>query len=226
MCGVFNHDFCQALQNGIMKHLSMCNIVSVGLVLSLSTISTLAVLLWLQSVQLSDTAMRMISEMLSGQNMFRDDYFDNIYPCIEREEIYSQRDSSKVYKVSQSQAIKRIDMNLEQDYTDRSISDLSRNDTVGIGCFLQTCQEAVLQYDLFKGHDNIAQVHDRWIQANPDQHGTTLEAKPMLDVINYFKQKMENKSPMFTETIRQALKNIRGEALILLDRFHSMLTDL
>ena len=48
----------------------------------------------------------------------------------------------------------------------------------------------------------------------------------MLDVINYFKQKMENKSPMFTETIRQALKNIRGEALILLDRFHSMLTDL
>mgnify|MGYP001792431836 CR=1 FL=1 len=107
MCGVFNHDFCQALQNGIMKHLFMCNIVSVGLVLSLSTISTLAVLLWLQSVQLSDTAMRMISEMLSGQNMFRDDYFDNIYPCIEREEIYSQRDSSKVYKVSQSQAIKR-----------------------------------------------------------------------------------------------------------------------
>lgn len=154
--------------------------------------------------------------MLSGRNMFRDDdYFDNQYIFREREEIYNQRDSSKVYKVSQSQAIKRIDMNLEQDYTDKRISDLSQNDTVGIGCFLQTCQEAVLQYDLFRGDDNIAQVHDRWIQANPDQYGTTMEAKPMLDVIKYFKQKMENKNPKFTKTIRQALKDIRGEALIL-----------
>ena len=154
--------------------------------------------------------------MLNDKAMFREkDYFDNSYPFIEREVIYSQ-DSSKVYKVRQSKAIKRIDMNLEQDYTDRRISVLSRKDTVGIGCFLQTCQEAVLQYDVFSGDDNVAQVFDRWIQANPDQTGTTMEAEPMLDVINYFKQKMENKNPKFTKPIRQALKNIAGEALVLI----------
>lgn len=68
----------------------------------------------------------------------------------------------------------------------------------------------MLQHDVFTGDENIAQVYDRWIQANPDRHEMTIDVEHMIDVIKYVQLKSSGEQPKFSPNIRQALEMIRG----------------
>lgn len=126
-----------------------------------------------QFINLSPESIALIQTMLTTIEI-KDAEDSSHSPFTNLDTVYKNKEGGRtIYKAMTNDedhrvvAIKQIDIKLEEVYSGPSstASTLSVTDTKGINSFLECCQEAVLQHDVFS-HPNVLAIKDRWMQTD------------------------------------------------------------
>ena len=167
------------------------------------------------------------------KNFKQGDYLSQNYEY-ESEKPIGEGGFGKVYKVRELStnklfAMKEIQIKYTESYSDESISQsseqedihssksttktLATSDQENILEFVQCCQEAVLQSEVFK-HPNIVAVHDKWIQKSEEELGEPRQyADYILTIVEFLQSGGQEKGVNvleITPEVRDALMNVEG----------------
>ena len=132
----------------------------------------------------------------------------------EEQELNIFKPVQKEYPTGKGLVVKRVDIKLEENYSDESVSHTSNTDRKNILHFVQCCQEAVLQSDILS-HPNIVQVYDKWIQKNQKKSNEQVDyASDILTIVEFLEKSDPQKPQALTSKVRAALNNTEGKKII------------
>lgn len=133
---------------------------------------------------------------------------------------------------SRERAVKVIDLKFENDY--KIATTTTKKDRGRLKNFLQCCQEAILQEEVFD-HPHVVKIYDKWIQRSPKaEESYIIAADDLSAIIDYLKQTAENEDNVpdefkafssgdsedddlkdgelsITAEVQQALRNMAGK---------------